>query len=110
MHAFGRIMFSVVAIASAALQAQAADAPAGETSVKRAAVHAVGRHAPDLVSLSDRIWAYAETALREHKSAAALADHAEQQGFSVTRGVSGMPTAFVATFGSGKPVIGVLGE
>ena len=60
--------------------------------------------------LSDRIWAYAEIALREHRSAAALADYAEQQGFRVQRGVAGMPTAFVATYGKGRPVIGVMGE
>jgi aminobenzoyl-glutamate utilization protein B len=83
---------------------------ASETAVKRAAVHAVDRLTADLTSLSDRIWAYAETALREHRSAAALADYAEQQGFRVERGVAGMPTAFVATFGSGRPVIGILGE
>jgi aminobenzoyl-glutamate utilization protein B len=80
------------------------------TPAKRAAVNAVDRHAHDLEQLSDRIWAYAETALREQKSAAALADYAEQQGFEVQRGVSGMPTAFIATYGSGRPVIGVMGE
>jgi aminobenzoyl-glutamate utilization protein B len=83
---------------------------ARETPAKRAAVNAVDEHATDLTSLSDRIWAYAETALREHKSAAALADYAEQQGFKVERGVAGMPTAFVATYGSGRPIIGVMGE
>ncbi|MEE9470889.1 MAG: amidohydrolase, partial [Gemmatimonadota bacterium] len=60
--------------------------------------------------LSDRIWAFAETALRETRSAALLADYAEQQGFEVARGVAGMPTAFVATYGKGRPIIGVLGE
>lgn len=83
---------------------------AQESAAKRAAVNAIDRHAADLTDLSDRIWAYAETALREHKSAAALADYAEQQGFKVERGVAGMPTAFVATYGSGKPVIGIMGE
>jgi aminobenzoyl-glutamate utilization protein B len=77
---------------------------------KLAAVNAVDRHAAQLAELSDRIWAYAEIALREHKSAAALADFAEQQGFRVQRGVAGMPTAFVATYGQGRPVIGVMGE
>lgn len=63
-----------------------------------------------LVRLSDSVWRFAETALKETRSAALLADHAEQAGFRVTRGVAGMPTAFVAEFGSGSPVIGVLGE
>jgi aminobenzoyl-glutamate utilization protein B len=82
-----------------------------EASVaKQSAVNAINRHAAELTELSDRIWAYAEIALREHRSAAALADHAERQGFRVQRGVAGMPTAFVATYGEGRPVIGVMGE
>lgn len=83
---------------------------AQETAAKRAAVNSIERHAADLTDLSDRIWAYAETALREHRSAAVLADYAQQQGFKVERGVAGMPTAFVATYGSGSPVIGIMGE
>ncbi|MGI9246826.1 MAG: amidohydrolase, partial [Steroidobacteraceae bacterium] len=85
-------------------------APAQETAAKRAAVNAVDRHAAELTVLSDRVWAYAETALREHRSAAALADYAERQGFKVERGVADMPTAFVASYGSGRPVIGIMGE
>jgi len=80
------------------------------SAAKLAAVSSVDRHAAQLAELSDRIWAYAEIALREHKSAAALADFAEQQGFKVQRGVAGMPTAFVATYGQDRPVIGVMGE
>jgi len=56
------------------------------------------------------VWAYAETGLRETKSAEALASYAAAQGFRVRRGVADMPTAFVAEYGQGSPVIGVLGE
>jgi len=84
--------------------------PAVPSAAKLAVVSSVDRHAAELTQLSDRIWAYAEIALREHKSAAALADFAEKQGFRVQRGVAGMPTAFVATYGQGRPVIGVMGE
>ncbi|HTU68652.1 MAG TPA: amidohydrolase [Steroidobacteraceae bacterium] len=83
---------------------------AAPSATKRAVVASVDQHAAELAGLSDKIWGYAETALKEHKSSALLADYAEQQGFTVTRGVSGMPTAFVARFGSGKPVIGIMGE
>jgi aminobenzoyl-glutamate utilization protein B len=103
-------MIGATLLTLAAGSSMAAPSAARETPAKRAAVHAVDSHAADLRDLSDRIWAYAETALREHRSAAALADYAEQQGFKVQRGVAGMPTAFVATFGSGRPVIGVMGE
>lgn len=78
--------------------------------IKEAAVVAIEAHRAELVGLSDEVWAFAETALREHRSAALLADSLEAQGFTVTRGVAGMPTAFVASFGEGRPIIGVLGE
>jgi len=78
--------------------------------VKRAAVNSIDKQAGELTDIANRIWEYAEIALREQRSAAALADHAEKQGFRVERGVAGMPTAFIATYGSGRPVIGVMGE
>ena len=87
-----------------------ASVPPEASAVKRAAVHSVELHAADLTLLSDRVWAYAETALRETRSAAALADYAEQQGLRVQRGVGGMPTAFIASYGQGRPVIGIMGE
>ena len=88
----------------------AASSVAEPSAAKLAAVQAVDRHAAALTELSDRIWAYAEIAFREHRSAAALADFAQAQGFRVERGVAGMPTAFVASYGQGRPVIGVMGE
>jgi hypothetical protein len=50
------------------------------------------------------------TALKETQSSKALADFAEAQGVRVTRNAANLPTAFVAEFGSGKPVIGIMGE
>jgi aminobenzoyl-glutamate utilization protein B len=83
---------------------------ATQSSTKRAAVASIDTHAATLTKLSDQVWAFAETALLEHQSAKLLADFAETQGFKVERGISGMPTAFVATFGSGKPIIAIMGE
>jgi len=77
---------------------------------KSVAVASIEKHQSELTNLSDQIWAFAETALKENKSSKLLADYAEQQGFKVERGVANMPTAFVATFGEGKPIIGILGE
>ncbi len=71
---------------------------------------AVDRHGQELIDLSDQIWDHAELALREVQSAEALAGYLESQGFTIERGVADMPTAFVATWGSGSPVIGILGE
>jgi aminobenzoyl-glutamate utilization protein B len=60
--------------------------------------------------ISDSIWSYAELGMQEYKSSALLADTLEKAGFTVERGAAGMPTCFVATYGSGEPVIGLLGE
>lgn len=79
-------------------------------SIKTRAVESIDSQSGQLIELSDQVWAFAETALQEHQSAAVLADYAEAQGFEVSRGVAGMPTAFTARYGSGKPVIGIMGE
>ena len=72
--------------------------------------NAIETHKKDLIAISDEIWAKAETAFEEYDSSKILSDYAETNGFTVEKGVAGMPTAFVATYGSGKPVIGILGE
>jgi aminobenzoyl-glutamate utilization protein B len=60
--------------------------------------------------VATRIWDFSEPSLRETKSASLMADLLEKEGFKVTRNVGGMPTAFVATAGSGSPVVGILAE
>ena len=77
---------------------------------KIALLKSIEKHQNALIQISDNIWEAAETAFEETESSKILSDYAEQQGFTVERGVAEMPTAFVATFGSGKPVISVLGE
>jgi aminobenzoyl-glutamate utilization protein B len=57
-----------------------------------------------------QIWDFAEVGYKETKSSALLQQQLRDAGFSVQAGVAGMPTAFVGTFGSGKPVIGILAE
>ena len=82
----------------------------GMSKNKKALLTSVEKHKNELIKISDEIWRLAETAFEETKSAEILASYAEKQGFNVERGVAGMPTAFVATYGSGSPVISVLGE
>ena len=60
--------------------------------------------------IRDSIWEAAEVAFRETKSAEYLIEYAEQNGLTVEKGLAGMPTAFTATYGEGKPVIGIIGE
>lgn len=64
----------------------------------------------ELVEVNQDIWNYAELGLEEHRSAARLIGVLKKAGFKVREGVSDMPTAFVAEYGSGKPVIGILAE
>ena len=61
-------------------------------------------------SISDQIWEFAEPRYQEFHSSALQADFLEQEGFTVTRKLGGIATAFSASFGSGHPVIGLLGE
>jgi aminobenzoyl-glutamate utilization protein B len=77
---------------------------------KSAVLASVEKHQQELIKLSDQVWGFAETAMKETQSSKVLADYAEAQGFKVTRGVAEIPTAFIAEFGSGKPIIGILGE
>lgn len=79
-------------------------------TLRDAALQSVGEQASALTELSDAVWRYAELSLEEVRSADALADYLEGHGFRVDRGVAGMPTAFVASFGSGRPILGILGE
>lgn len=79
-------------------------------SNKKAVLASIERHEQALIEISDSIWALAEEAFQEVNSSRILADYAEKNGFTLQRGVAGMPTAFVATYGSGTPVISVLGE
>lgn len=80
-----------------------------------------GAQAPDPVALVDAraadtarvaraIWEWAEVGYKEDKSSALLASELQKAGFKVTKGVAGIPTAFTAEWGSGGPLIGVLGE
>ncbi len=77
---------------------------------KGAALAQVAALAPEIETLALALWRHAETALREAESAALLAGVLEREGFAVARGVAGMPTAFVARWGEGRPAIGILAE
>ncbi|HKY31548.1 MAG TPA: amidohydrolase [Candidatus Polarisedimenticolia bacterium] len=87
-----------------------ATSQAAQEALKKKAIASIDARRPELIELSDKVWEFAETALKETRSAALLADYAERQGFTVDRAVAGMPTAFVAVYGQGEPVIGILGE
>ncbi|MDR1779533.1 MAG: amidohydrolase [Tannerella sp.] len=60
--------------------------------------------------LQKTIWSHPELGFLETKSSAALQEHLKANGFAVDAGLAGMPTSFVATYGQGSPVIGILAE
>ncbi len=70
----------------------------------------IDEHREEFIKVSDKVWEYAELGLVEHKSAKLHVETLRKHGFKVEHGVAGMPTAFVATWGEGKPVIGFMGE
>ena len=100
------LMFTVCALFAAALNA--ADTTLRPT--QQAAVGEVDRLAESIKSVNQSLWNFAEVGLQEHKSSELLVKTLQEAGFAVKTGTSGMPTAFVASYGSGKPVIGILAE
>lgn len=87
----------------------------GKADLYRAKINALG-YLDDTLNIrkfgniSDAIWGYAELGMQEFKSSALLIKTLEEEGFKVEKGVAGIPTCFVASWGDGKPVIGILGE
>ena len=77
---------------------------------KEIALKFIDEHASEITELARCIWENPEMGLQEFYASKLLADRLEKAGFSVQMGVGGMPTAFIAEWGEGKPIIGILGE
>ncbi len=84
--------------------------PAAQSDPKTAALGWIDSNASTLNRVNRNIWTWAETGLEETKSSAELQALLRDNGFTVEAGVANMPTAFVASYGTGKPVIGILAE
>lgn len=81
-----------------------------QENIKMEVVEYIEDTSPLLIKVSDVLWECAEIALQEYKSAKFLEETLEKEGFRLDREVAGLPTAFVASYGSGKPIIGILAE
>ena len=77
---------------------------------KQAAIAAIEAKRALICEVADRIWDYAELSLQEEKSAALYCKVLREEGFAVEEGIYNIPTAFSASYGSGRPVIGILAE
>lgn len=97
------------------LQAQSKNKPAAKTSnetaaLKTATMQDIQAGYDTYKKIALQIWDYAEVGYKEVKSSALHQETLTANGFTVKAGVAGIPTAFVASYGSGKPVIGILAE
>ena len=78
--------------------------------IKKEIQQSIEKQKIDLVKTSNAIWEFAETSLVEFESSKTLMDYARKNGFDVKSGVAGIKTAFTASYGQGRPIIGILGE
>ncbi len=85
-------------------------AAAQSDALKRQAIEEVESQRAVIEDIATTLWNYSETALRERRSSAYLIEKLRHAGFRVTAPVAGLETAFVAEFGQGSPVIGILAE
>lgn len=84
--------------------------PAPEEAMKTTAVQNIQRAYDQYKNVALQIWGHAELGYKEVKSSALLQETLKKEGFTVETGAAEIPTAFVATYGSGQPVIGILAE
>ena len=84
--------------------------PVALAQEKHALYESIASQADEGWDAALKIWGWAEPGYQEVQSSKLLAELLEAEGFAVERGVAGMPTAFVATYGEGTPVVGILGE
>jgi aminobenzoyl-glutamate utilization protein B len=84
--------------------------PSSIANEKKAVIQSLEAKKQQYVDVATNIWNLAELGYKEGKSANLLQYMLKEEGFTIENGVAGIPTAFTATFGSGTPVIGVLGE
>ncbi len=106
----GGVVAALVALPAAVATAQVDPARASLAPDRQALVTSIEARAAHYAEVATRIWELAEVGYQEVESSALLQAELRAAGFSVEAGVAGMPTAFVASFGRGKPVIAILAE
>ncbi|MBW3554813.1 MAG: amidohydrolase [Gemmatimonadetes bacterium] len=100
----GRFVVIVIAFGTLCADGLAAQGPKDRVAAS------IDGQAPRYAALAQRIWDYAELGYLEERSSGELQAELRAAGFSVEPGVAGMPTAFIASWGRGAPVVGVLAE
>lgn len=80
------------------------------TGEKKDTVQWIDENKELITEMSDRIWLYAEPSSQEYRASKLITDELKKAGFKVELGVAGLDTAFVATYGSGSPVLCTFAE
>jgi len=78
--------------------------------MKESIIHYIESRENDISTLSDKIWEFSEVSLKEYKSCKLFCDMLNKEGFTVHERYAGIETAFMAEYGSGEPIIGILAE
>ncbi|MFN6374580.1 MAG: M20 family metallopeptidase [Chitinophagia bacterium] len=106
------ILFATILAMAIQSEAQKKKVPAAPTNepLKSEVMGALQASYGQYKDISLQIWKNAELGYKEVKSSALLQETLKKEGFTVEAGVADIPTAFVATYGSGSPVIGILAE
>jgi len=105
-----KIVFASAGLVLALVISASGIAAAELSPAKQDVIEQVDALEQQIADMSSELWDYSEIALLETQSAEFLAGILESEGFAVERGVADMPTAFVAAWGTGHPVIGILAE
>ncbi|MEN9730656.1 MAG: hypothetical protein RLZ91_1775 [Bacteroidota bacterium] len=95
---------AVLALCVISLSAKAQEAD------KKKVIQSIQNRSDQYGQIAQKIWNFAEVGYKEKQSSLLLQETLRQAGFQVEAGVADIPTAFVATFGQGKPVIGIMAE
>jgi aminobenzoyl-glutamate utilization protein B len=101
-------MRNLLAFVTVALLMQASIS--AQAPERRAVIESIDSRANAYGDVALQIWGFAEVGYQEQKSSALLQEQLKAAGFAVKTGVAEIPTAFTAEWGSGKPVIGIIGE
>ena len=101
-----RVILNLLLVLVAAAPAQ----PVSAQSAKEEVAASIDARTEHYEGVARQIWEWAEVGYQEERSAHLLRSALASEGFAVNSGVAGIPTAFVAEYGEGAPVIGILAE
>ena len=110
------LLLFVCGVAAVSAQSPSADDRAALVAQRNASddraslIQSIEAKRESYATVAKQIWGFAEVGYQEQKSSGLLQQQLRAAGFQVKAGVADIPTAFVATFGSGKPIIGIVGE